>query len=188
MSDRINIAIPAVSNKALKLTICSLEFLHIYENVKKIITELPNGLTEIYPDHVNLSSTIPTGKLLIFEEVEKKLICKTYIIQVAVLNIIKKGSLYNPKGNLYNLTEVMIFGYRIVPMDDKNSFIELSVVEQQIQKYKNELNSIFNFIENTYEKKKIQEFNTVMKTKFYGLQKELTFWEKVKAQLDKTIY
>jgi hypothetical protein len=165
-------------DKNLRVTISSLEFIYNYNNVKKIIVELPSGLTEIYPDHFSLSSSIQMGKLLIFEEIEKKILCRTFIVNEAVFNVIKKRNI--PKGTE---AEVMIFGYRIFDINNKSPFLDISLVNQQIEKNQSLLNSMFTSITDPDNKMEIKNLQIIMKLKFHKLQKEIAFWKKVKAEL-----
>lgn len=159
-----------------QVTIATLRFEHTYEKVKKIFVELNSGLTEIYPGHSNFSATLQTGKLLLFEEIDDKIICKNYILDNAVLHVLKKG-------NLYKLPEILIFGYNIVDINEKSPFSDINLVNRQIEKTEKEFNTIFRMFNNSEDPLDTRDLQTVMKLKFHRLQKEISFWKKVKAGL-----
>lgn len=158
------------------VTIATLQFEHTYEKIKKIFVELNNGLTEIYPGHSNFSATLQTGKLLLFEEIDDKIICKNYILDNAVFHVLKKG-------NIYKLPEILIFGYHIIDINEKSPFSDINLVNQQIEKSEKEFNAMFRIFKDPEDPRDMRDLHTVMKLKFHRLQKEIAFWKKVKAEL-----
>jgi hypothetical protein len=160
------------------VTVATLDFEHTYEKIQKIFVELNNGLTEVCTNHANLSGTIQTGKLLLFQELDDKIICKNYILDNAVLHVLKKG-------NLYQLPEILIFGYHIVDINKTSPFSDINLVNKQLEETEDKLNSLFEKYDNPDDPDAMENLDMFMKLRFHECQKEIAFWRKVKAGLSK---
>lgn len=144
------------------------EFSNRHENVKRVRVELKSGIAEIYPNHQDLLGTIALGEVQIEELIDEKSVISTYIAQDGLVTI------DNSKSQNTEKTVIDIFSTQSIQITKE---LKYEYCNEKYDESKEELDKIFNLIKNPDE---LDEFESVMQIEFSDLQKEITYWDKIR--------